>query len=193
MEMPKRQTDWALIAAAILVALTAGCHPKAQKEAWRPVPLPIAYEGSSIPGVMYFMNETDGTIRYGNRNPGEWMFSGPPSQEHLERCEAGSYKCVTGWASLAPIVVGDMPEDVRQQFPGLGIAVVRRRGPPCEVFETTPLDASDVSWAQKVVRCGGMGIVQVERRSGRNVETFNLKSATGLFGTALLYREADDN
>jgi hypothetical protein len=173
---------------AILVVLTASCHRTAQKEAWEPVSLPIAYEGSDISGIMYFMNEADGTIQYGNRNPGQWLLSGPPSQEHLERCEASTYQCVTGWASLAPIVVGDMPKGVRQQFPELGIAVLRRDGSPCEVFETTPLVAGNAPWTQKVVWCRALGVVQVERTAGDSAQAFNLKSAVGLFGTALLHR-----
>ena len=86
------------------------------------IELPIAYEFGSH-GVMLFMNETDGVVAYGNRQPPNWFISGPPSQDHLIACEAKPLRCVQGLTGFKPIVDGNLGVAEQKRFPRLGLQV----------------------------------------------------------------------
>jgi hypothetical protein len=142
---------------------------------------------------MLFMNDQDGTVAVGNREPGNWLFSGPPSPDHLEPCDAGSSRCITGLSGFHPIIVGDFPQGARKAFPQLGIGVVHRtdQAGSCDRFESTPLISGSPSWSQTVVYCHGLGVVQVALKAGDHLpHRLDLKSAEGLFGTGLVLRES---
>lgn len=139
---------------------------------------------------MLFANEEDGTVVVGNRDPGGWLFGGPLSNDQLEICEAGSFKCIRGIGGVEPIVVGDMPAGVSHPFPALGLKVERslERVGGCDKFVSTPVVAGD--WRQIVVYCRGIGVAQVRvYKRGKLTGGLDLKSAEGLLGTGVVLRQ----
>lgn len=152
------------------------------------IELPIAYDAGSD-GVMLFMNETDGVVAYGNRQPPNWFISGPPSQDRLIACEAKPLRCVEGLTGFKPIVDGDVGASEQKRFPRLGLQVKRtmNKNHPCRALEITPTDAK-LYWSQTVVSCGGIGVVQViYNEGGKEQRRLDLKSAEGLFASGLLF------
>jgi hypothetical protein len=155
------------------------------------IELPIAYDLGSH-GVMLFMNETNGVVAYGNRQPPNWFISGPPSQEHLVACEAKPLRCVEGLTGFKPIVDGNLEVAEQKRFPRLGLQVRRtmERNSPCRTLEITPTE-SKLNWSQTVVSCGGIGVVQViYKEGGKEQRRLDLKSAEGLFASGLLFTAA---
>lgn len=157
-----------------------------RSETFRPVALPITYAVAEAPGVMLFMNQDEGVVLIGNREPGNWLFSGPPSSFHIDRCRAASFSCLLV-ADFKPIVVGKMIAGQRNVFSELGVAVVRSPTGPgvCDTFRTTSASARPQGdWSQKVVFCEGLGIVQITLSQG-GVETnrLDLKSRDGLLSS----------
>ena len=170
------------------IALVAGaCTPRVQAEdvhrvSARSISFPITYADAYVPGVMLFMNEDEGMIAVGNRDPGNWRIFGPPPPWVIKRCRAKEYNCLTGVAGYHPIVVGEMEFDRREEFADLGIATVRRKSQICDTFETTPLNQSSIDWKQDIIFCTGLGIVQISlTEDGHEVGRLDLKSAQGLF------------
>lgn len=172
-----------LICTGVALAL-GGCSPGADAKsnvAGRPISFPITYADAKTPGVMLFINEKEGLIALGNRDPGDWRLGGPPPPWLIERCDAGKFACLNGVAAFHPIVVGDMNVDHREVFSNLGIAVVRRNTQVCDTFEATPLNETRKPWKQDVVFCKGLGVVQISLiEDGIETARLDLKSAQGL-------------
>jgi len=154
------------------------------------VELPIAYDAGED-GVVMFMNETEGMVVYGNRQPPNWFISGQPSHESLIVCEAKPLRCVEGLTGFKPIVDGDVEPAAPKQFPRLGLQVKRTTNShsPCRTLEITPTEPK-LNWSQTVVSCGGIGVVQISyKEDGKEQRRLNLKSAEGLFASGLLFTD----
>jgi hypothetical protein len=150
--------------------------------------LPIAYDfGSS--GVMLFINEANGVVAYGNRQPPNWFISGPPSQDHLIACEAKPLRCVEGLTGFKPIIDGNLTAAEQKRLPRLGLQVKRKmeKESPCRTLEIRSIEP-ELNWSQTVVSCAGIGVAQVVySEGGKEQRRLDLKSAEGLFASGLLF------
>lgn len=157
-----------------------------------PVEFPIAYESSESSGAMVFVNEGLGLALMGNRNPDEWLLSAPPYMVQLSACEAAEYNCISGLPGFPPLVVGPLAPGEMYSFPDIDVAVRRtvKVVGACDEFRSAPLSPSHDTWSQTAINCPVLGVVQIElERSDESVARLNLKSAVGLFGSALIHLE----
>lgn len=177
----------------MLVACDSGSTKPVEEKTEKHIPLPITYAFTDLAGVMLFANEADGMVAVGNRDPGNWRFSGPPSSDRLVACKAGPFRCVRGLSGVEPIVVGDMPVGVPQPFADLGLRVERSSEGEggCAKFVSTPLPENSAQWMQTVIYCPGIGVAQIRGYKGSATQVgLDLKSAEGLLATGLVFRHS---